>query len=362
MAEISEVLKRCDPALLDLSPDSEQPDCEAAQMVLYLTESRRVQKVLWRQLFVLDSMMSLLEGVESAQELMTEPCPHPPEGGAHGRWKALKMASKAAVDTTEDLLRTLQDRLSQILNRRQTLKQLVQRLHAQKEQHEQVKESLQKAQNALHICERQMTWDKLKLESVLRRLVSWQHLRYELLEYISAVQDVMQINLLSFNQSELCMELRPRPSSSENLSSNELEHLKLSVTWSDDEHFKLQVHMGMAGLADDYMSGPWSEVSAALLEVMQCYTGQAELLWEIQSLRSSFAIDWRPAQRLLVYLKSASLVCNLKVEDGYPSRGRARLQSVCRDGHSLEMCDLQPPQPDLTLTEWVVFLCSSPIL
>lgn len=49
----------------------------------------------------------------------------------------------------------------------------------------------------------------------------------------------MQINLLSFNQSELCVELKPRPSSDQ--SSNELEPLKLLVTWSEDDRFRLQV-------------------------------------------------------------------------------------------------------------------------
>lgn len=57
--------------------------------------------------------------------------------------------------------------------------------------------------------------------------------------YVSAVQEVMQISLLSFNQSELCVELRPRPSSDQ--ASNELDPLKLSITWSHDEHFSLQV-------------------------------------------------------------------------------------------------------------------------
>lgn len=57
--------------------------------------------------------------------------------------------------------------------------------------------------------------------------------------YVSTVQDVMQINLLSFSQSELCLELRPRSPS--NQSSNELDPLKLSVTWSHDNRFTLQV-------------------------------------------------------------------------------------------------------------------------
>lgn len=56
---------------------------------------------------------------------------------------------------------------------------------------------------------------------------------------VSAVQNVMQINLLSFNQSELCMELRPRLCSDQ--TSGELEALKLTVTWSHDDCFRLQV-------------------------------------------------------------------------------------------------------------------------
>lgn len=58
----------------------------------------------------------------------------------------------------------------------------------------------------------------------------------------------------------------------------------------------------------------------------------------------SFAIDWRPAQRLLLYLKSAALVCHLEVEEGYPSTGRARLVSVQRDGRAVETAALQVPQ------------------
>lgn len=130
--------------------------------------------------------------------------------------------------------------------------------------------------------------------------------------HVSATQAVMQVNLLTFSQSELCVELMPRPPSS--LSSSELEPLRLSVTWSHDDRFRLQVSTGVsdvidcrlsqlteelirvlnllqvseetAGLVEDSRTGRWAELSAALLEVMQCYVGQAELLSEIGSLRS----------------------------------------------------------------------------
>ncbi|TDH03567.1 hypothetical protein EPR50_G00164890 [Perca flavescens] len=119
---------------------------------------------------------------------------------------------------------------------------------------------------------------------------------------------------------------------------------------------------GPAGLVEDGVSGRRSALSAALLEVMQCYVGQSELLSEIQRLRSSFAIDWRPSQRVLVYLKSALLVCELEVDEGYPSRGASRLLSVRRDGQPLDTSGLKPYKSVLSLTDWLVFLSSSPLI
>ncbi len=51
------------------------------------------------------------------------------EGGARGRWKALKMESRSGVEETETLLRSLQEKIQQIHDRRHTLTQLVQQLH-----------------------------------------------------------------------------------------------------------------------------------------------------------------------------------------------------------------------------------------
>ncbi|TDH03530.1 hypothetical protein EPR50_G00164840 [Perca flavescens] len=205
------------------------------------------------------------------------------DGGARRRWKALKAENRSVVEETETLLTSLQDRSQQIQDRRHTLTQLVQQLDSKKQQSKQLEESLQKAQNALQSCDHQLTQLKAESEVVLGQLMIWQRIRDELQAYVSAAQDIMQISLLSFNQSELCVELRPRPS---HLSSNELEPLRLSVTWSHDDRFTLQVMEGPAGLVEDGVSGWRYALSAALLEVMQCYVGQSELLSEIQRLRS----------------------------------------------------------------------------
>ena len=57
----------------------------------------------------------------------------------------------------------------------------------------------------------------------------------------------------------------------------------------------------------------------------------------------SFAIDWRPAQKLLVYLKTASVVCSLEVEEGYPRTGHVCLVSIRRDAQPIDTSMLQVP-------------------
>lgn len=48
----------------------------------------------------------------------------------------------------------------------------------------------------------------------------------------------------------------------------------------------VQVNESVSGLVENCMSGRRSELSAALLEVMQRYMGQFQLLSEIQGLRT----------------------------------------------------------------------------
>ncbi|RVE70043.1 hypothetical protein OJAV_G00084230 [Oryzias javanicus] len=326
------VLRRCDPALLEPAGHPDR-DRDAETVLLSLSDSRRVQKVLWRQLFVLDSMMTSLESLESAQQLQTEPRPSQAEGGAKASWKALKAGGVAAAAQTEELLTALQDRLQQIHHRRHALSQLLRRLHSQTQHQDQLEGALLAAQKALRSCDHHVTQLRAESEAVLRQLLDWQELSDSLQLLVTAAQEVTQ----------------------------QLEPVRLTVTWSS-EGFSLQVDEGVADLGGSRVTGRRAELSAALLDVLQNYAGQVELLSEIQSLRSSFAIDWRPAQRLLLYLKTASLVCHLHVGEGYPRGGRARLLSVQRDGQPVDAGGLQPHREEPSLTEWLVLLCSSPAL
>lgn len=50
----------------------------------------------------------------------------------------------------------------------------------------------------------------------------------------------------------------------------------------------LQVFQGTAGLLEESVEGPVRQLSAALIEVMQHYISQGEMLAEIQALHSRY--------------------------------------------------------------------------
>ncbi|XP_069021372.1 uncharacterized protein [Embiotoca jacksoni] len=262
------------------------------------------------------------------------------------------------VDETETLLRSLQDKIQQIHERRDKLTHLVQHLHSKKQHHQKLEKSLHQARIALRSYDHQLAQLRVESGTVFGQLIGWERFRNELLLLIT--ENIIHVRLLAISQSELIVELRPWFSSDP--ASYELQSLKLSVNLSDDERFTLEVKEVPAVLLEDWMKGRRAELSCDLQEVLKCYVAQAWLLSEIQVLRSSFAIDWRSDQRQLIYLKTASLVCHLEVEEGYPSTGRVRLLSVRRDGQHVNMSGLKPPPSVYSLTSWLVFLCSSPLI
>ncbi|XP_072298905.1 uncharacterized protein [Eucyclogobius newberryi] len=360
-ARVRALLQSCDPQLLGVCGDSEQTDSvDASRMVLFLTDSRRVQKVLWRQLFVLDSVVSLMEELKSARQLLTLPCPAPPDGGARGRWKALKLQYKASLEETENLLRTQLQKIQQIHERRERLSQLLQTLHKQGARRDQLQAARTTAHDALRQSERQLQQLRAEAEVVAGHMVDWERIRDDLQMEVSLVQELMKMKLLSLGPSELSLEISPSSDpGSETGSGLDLDPLRLRVKWDQNDTFTLEVGEEACGLLDS-ASGSWTDLGSVLLEVLQNYNGQAELLTEIQALRSSFAIDWRPSQRCLVFLKSASVVCELQVEEGYPRSGCVRLLCVQREGAREQSTELQSQEKKMSLTQWLLLLSSSP--
>ncbi|KAA0705949.1 hypothetical protein E1301_Tti004712 [Triplophysa tibetana] len=346
---------------------------EGEMMAPYLMDCRRKQKHIFRQLCVVDDMVKLLAGLESVDQLLNEPCPQNPGNDARAAWKALKGEYQDRVQEVEELISTFQLRMEELQGKRQKLETLVSTLQEKKEECKekervaakrnqraekqisfQLEDSLQAALNALNACDLRLSYLQDEANKQQERISEWTLLKDGLQMLIRGTQRNMQYRLLSVRPSELCLELLPRATE------KSLDPLRVSITMTTNDHFHLQVFQGTAGLVEEATEGQLRQVSTALVEVLERYISQGEMLSEIQALHSRFAIDWCPAERLLIFLKTATTVCHLRVGEGYPSHGQATLLSVRKDGNLLEITSLQPPGKHPVLTEWLEFLSSNP--
>ncbi|XP_026994812.2 uncharacterized protein si:dkey-225f5.4 [Tachysurus fulvidraco] len=370
------LLERTDPVLLKTCDSTEVQDAgEGKVMTAYLMDCRRKQKIMCQQYGVMDDMLKLLAFLESAEQFLNEPCPPKPDTEASTHWKALKAEWLEQVQEVDGLISTLVEHMEELLKKRQRLEALLVSLEkkkeeweeqervalqskkrAEKQMHLQLDDSLQKAQDALRVCDRRLCESKNQVNKQLANVASnaMTAFRDRLQAALKVTQANMQYRLLSANPSELRLELLPR------ITQQSLQPLHLSVTMTTENHFRLQVFQGTAGLIEESVKGTVRELSAAPLEVMECYISQGKMLAEIQALHSRFAIDWCPAKRLLTFLKSATTVCQLELDEGYPLSGHAKLLAVRKDGNLLDLSTLQPRAMNPTLTDWLEFLSSCP--
>ncbi|XP_063073895.1 uncharacterized protein si:dkey-225f5.4 [Engraulis encrasicolus] len=410
-------LEKSDPAQLfsELAADP-QDTLDAEMMVSHLMASRQKQKLMCLQLCMLDSMMEFLCELKSPLDFLNDQCPRASEGDSRKQWKALKrqyqaglvegdarkqwtalkrqyqagLAEKegdsrkqwkalkrqyqAGLVEVEDMTCRLQEQSVQLQQRRDKLNTLVLLLEQKKEECQAVErirmrknktaemqtslgldDSLQKAQHALQQCERQLGSLQQESHGLQSHLDHLSAIRDGLLSSLQVCQSQVQYQVSAWvSATDMSVELRPH--------SQQLEPLKLTVTPKPPHHFHLQVFQGNAGVQEETLRGSAEELGATMLLVMQNYLAQGGMLHEMQTLHSRFAIDWRPAQRLLVFLKTASVVCHLVVEEGYPTQGSATLQAVRKEGHELNIASLQPPSPQPSLTEWLEFLSCCPDL
>ncbi|GAA6093598.1 uncharacterized protein si:dkey-225f5.4 [Tachysurus ichikawai] len=351
------LLERTDPVLLKTCDSTEVQDAgEGKVMTAYLMDCRRKQKIMCQQYGVMDDMLKLLAFLESAEQFLNEPCPPKPDTEASTPWKALKAECLEQVQEVDGMIGTLVEGMEELLKKRQRLEALLVSLEKKKQMHLQLDDSLQKAQDALRVCDRRLCELKNQVNKQLANVASntMTAFRDRLQATLKVTQANMQYRLLSAIPSELRLELLPHTTQ------QSLQPLHLSVTMTTENHFRLQVFQGTAGLIEESMEGTVRELSAAPLEVMECYISQGKMLAEIQALHSRFAIDWCPAKRLLTFLKSATTVCQLELEEGYPLSGHAKLVAVRKDGNLLDLSALQPRVTNPTLTDWLEFLFSCP--
>nr|AIM47936.1 IGF2BP1 [Pantodon buchholzi] len=259
--------ERCEAAHRELfNTDENQEVVESepppAVMVPYLIDSRKKLKVMSRQLFVLDSMLQLLESLKSPDELLDDSCPldigkggavlpphcqslvslvkndlkHVLEDTSHKKFKALKQEYEEGTQAVQGQIAALQDKLKEANRKKEMLEEMLATLEA-KRQHSFKMQEVECAQEA----------SRKTLQLAKQKIV------------------------------ELTAEM------------------------------------------DNYMA---------------CLDKKTHL-------RDWFAIDWRPSERELVFLKSASSVCHLHVGEGYPSRGHISILSILREKEPLDFTSLK---------------------
>jgi len=322
-------------------------------------DKRRALKIMASQLCVQNDMIRLVEELETPYPLLNERCPPKPGNEARGHWKALKAEYRKNIEEFEADISTLLTNVEQLNLKRDRITQLVKTLEQKREKCQELELSLQKAQKALEACDDQLTLLRAETKTVLSRVHQWQLYKDKLQERVSLIQSMMSYNVRPVSKTELSIDLKPYSSGGVSSSSGYLELLNLLLKYKDACRHSLQVHHSSTGALEESLKGRSSERSADLLTVMEHH---GEMMAEIQALHSRFAIDWRPSVRRLVYLKSSSVVCTLAVEEGYPSSGKATLVSVRKEHEDLDRRHLQHPKELPSLTDWLEFLFTNPLI
>ncbi|KAG7459604.1 hypothetical protein MATL_G00212530 [Megalops atlanticus] len=376
------LLSCCDAARKDVFCGTEgqeagEAELPGAVMVPYLKDTRRKLKVAQLQLCVMDYMLHLLESMESPDVLNPSILDTGEDGRA--RLKELKSEHIAGLQQAQEHITALLDRMEQVQLKRERLEQLLAALERKREEVkekermkmqnrraerlnsvrlQELEESLQAGRSALRQSELAILELQAQKDACLAGLDSWALLQDGLQQSVEMRLQFEGCLLRLVGRQEVCVELLPRACRPD---LGDLKPLSLSLTLSPDGLFTLQ-SQGATGVLDESLQGPLTQVSSALEEIIQRYLSEGEMLAEIQGLHQRFAIDWDPVQRMLIFLKTASVVCHLRVEDGYPNRGRASLLSVRKERDCPDISTLQPPQVNPSLTQWLVFLSTCPDL
>uniref|UniRef100_W5N7P1 Si:dkey-225f5.4 n=1 Tax=Lepisosteus oculatus TaxID=7918 RepID=W5N7P1_LEPOC len=296
------------------------------------------------------------------------------------QWKALKSQYKDEIQEVESLITVFKEKVDEVLARKEALCQLLhtleqkkeeckekQRIKAGKQQKareraervcarvQELEAALERGRHGLQLSGQRVSELQAQLSGAQQSLDTWSRAHSRLQLELQRLDGLSGVRVLSVRERELHVELNPRLL----CPSLDLLPLSLSLRWTSDDLFTLQEDLEEQPVFHT-PGRPLQDARSALLEVMQLYVEQGSLLAEIQRLHSRFAIDWRPAERKLVFLKTASIVCTLSVEEGYPTSGRVQLVSVQGGAQSLNIAGLQPPLGKPSLTEWLEFLTCCP--
>ncbi|XP_058859203.1 uncharacterized protein si:dkey-225f5.4 isoform X1 [Acipenser ruthenus] len=373
MFSAGSLLERCDGAAV--SPHSVPDKHDKIEVLLgYFVESCRKNQLLCRQLHVLDSLLSVLETMDP-QNL--DPDPQDFRAGEkemHGVWKGLKRQFQEERQQNEALIAVALEKGRRLQEARGALEELLHKLELKKakfeenqqsqmakqqqdkdraqcflQRREELEAALEQGRRNLQRCDENILQLKQEVQDMQKQFGQGTR---ELDRTLELFRELQGVGILSLSEEGITVQLR---------AASHTEPLHVSLHWRGDETLHVQMSSAGAGLCEAMLlREPLGDVKSVILEALHCYSSQASLLSDIQGLQGRFAIDWHAADRRLLFLKSASVVCTLAVEEGFPSRGQVQLVSVQGKAQPVHAASLRPPQPNPSLLDWLEFLDSSP--
>ncbi|XP_048343581.1 ZW10 interactor-like isoform X2 [Sphaerodactylus townsendi] len=359
-------------AFEDHNKDGARAELPTKVWTEHAVNTRKTQKLLFWQLQVVKFLLDFLDSAPGFQDASCSGVRNE-MAEAKQQWKALKAEYQDKVEAIREAVPQTLARLEEARCKAKLLEEVLGRYRTKKqEMEEKVKNAqerhLEEQERLRKLCE-QMEGRVVEKQGRLQRYQEeLQRLQGELEEQelqagdwrqkaqtISDLQCFLEtlqgVKLTHVSETDLELELtsRSQPGTAQPHS------LKLGLHWREDGNISLQCDCPFVPLSVALPVGTSGTIKDILLELQDSYLQQAQLLAEIESLHSRFAIDWQPEKRLLHYLKP-SFTCTLCVEPGYPTSGGIRLLSIKSQHGAVDVAVVRPSQETPSLQDWLEYL------
>uniref|UniRef100_A0ACB8ENT6 Uncharacterized protein n=1 Tax=Sphaerodactylus townsendi TaxID=933632 RepID=A0ACB8ENT6_9SAUR len=284
---------------------------------------------------------------------------------AKQQWKALKAEYQDKVEAIREAVPQTLARLEEarckakLLEEKQEMEEKVknaQERHLEEQERlrklcEQMEGRVVEKQGRLQRYQEELQRLQGELEEQELQAGDWRQKAQTISDLQCFLETLQGVKLTHVSETDLELELtsRSQPGTAQPHS------LKLGLHWREDGNISLQCDCPFVPLSVALPVGTSGTIKDILLELQDSYLQQAQLLAEIESLHSRFAIDWQPEKRLLHYLKP-SFTCTLCVEPGYPTSGGIRLLSIKSQHGAVDVAVVRPSQETPSLQDWLEYL------
>ncbi|XP_063792087.1 ZW10 interactor [Pseudophryne corroboree] len=338
--------------------DAEVP---AKVLVDYSVERSKKQKMLCGQLQVLRFMLEFLRDADSVSwedtipELLSREVEEVKE-----KWKALKCEYQEKVTDVVDVLPQLLDRIQLLQEKRRQLEQSLQRYQSQKEVAEmKAKEKLQHLQEVVEKqrlvvekCQGQILELKEELQRLEQSADSWIQAVSRDSTHLGLLRSLSGVSLVSIGGKELVLDVSADEKT-------EIPPLRVTLHGTAEGKFQVETDSSVPSLPADLQHVSSSHITPVILELQSWYRSNTRLLKELGELQQRFALDWIPAEQMLIVLKGGKQF-RLLIEPGYPLSGSIRLVSVTGAEPYTVPENFKPPVESPSLSEWLEYLHDSP--